>query len=627
MKKYGKILQLPKYMFTNKHRKVMLLPLNQKFEHYTPVEVLPQSTPYREEYVATDIAGRRVTLIVYNIHALPEHYINREIPEYELYDKLKSRPFSLFMEKGEYDDDYIHLKWIALQNNGGMTLAQCIKENRDFTQDINGTLEQFNGIVKAMIELSYHLKNGGHNNINPNNIIIDKNCMGEDVWYLTGLGCICEPCDGKVPFDENVLNVEFRAPETALGKFNQSSDIFSLGMVLSYLLQGKSPWSNFMLEFKPKNMIPYVKHVRENSPMVDDVAHNKCREVIKKATAARISLRYRNLNELEMAVGKILGYKYSGPAKDETGEKVKEPVNGQPATTAKFERISTGNGFRDVAGMEDLKSILSQSFVDIVKNRDMAEKFGIKPANGIILHGPPGVGKTFIASKLAEESGLQYSLIAPSDLANIYLHGSQSMIADLFRKSEEMAIKNKCGVMLIFDEFDSLVPKRGSDNDNNHQANEVAEFLTRLNNCADKGIYVVATTNRIDAIDPAVLRRGRVDSIIYVDLPCCEARKELFAMELAKRPHNEIDLDLMAKLTEGYTSSDISAIVKECARNAFQCSILSGHIVEISQELMETAIRNNRSSVTENDLKYYEQMRNRYSNDKKEQKPRIGFKK
>lgn len=156
--------------------------------------------------------------------------------------------------------------------------------------------------------------------------------------------------------------------------------------------------------------------------------------------------------------------------------------------------------------MEQLKGKLTRNFVDIVQNRELAAQFQITPPNGILL-GPPGNGKTFISRKLAEESGMSFILIKPSDLGNIYIHGSQSMIADLLTRSEKLAAKNNCGVLLAFDEFDSLVPKRGV-NDDNNQANKVAEFLTRLNDCAEKNVFVVATIKRIDAIDPAIIRKG-----------------------------------------------------------------------------------------------------------------------
>lgn len=156
--------------------------------------------------------------------------------------------------------------------------------------------------------------------------------------------------------------------------------------------------------------------------------------------------------------------------------------------------------------MSELKSKLTRNFIDIVKNKELARQFQITPPNGILLWGPPGTGKTYISRRLGEEAGMLYTLVQPSDLGSIYIHGSQSMIADLFSKAEQQAKESNCGVLLVFDEFDSLVPKRGN-NDDNNQANEVAEFLTQLNNCAEKGVYVIATTNRLDAIDQAVTRK------------------------------------------------------------------------------------------------------------------------
>lgn len=268
--------------------------------------------------------------------------------------------------------------------------------------------------------------------------------------------------------------------------------------------------------------------------------------------------------------------------------------------------------------------MLTRNFIDIVKNRELAKQFQITPPNGILLWGPPGTGKTFISKKLAEESGMLFSLVKPSDLGNIYIHGSQGMIADLFIRSEALAKKNNCGVLLVFDEFDSIVPKRDGCNDNN-QANEVAEFLTRLNDCAEKNIFVVATTNRIDAIDTAIIRRGRMDEIVYVGMPDEDARKELLEIELLKRPHEIIDIDSVVKLTNGYSSSDISFIVKECARCSFEESIQAKHLIKINQMLLEKTIATTKPSVSSDELKKYESKRDFICNGRKHERPRVGF--
>lgn len=177
--------------------------------------------------------------------------------------------------------------------------------------------------------------------------------------------------------------------------------------------------------------------------------------------------------------------------------------------------------------------------------------------------------------------------------------------------------------MLVFDEFDSLVPKRGV-NDNN-QANEVAEFLTRLNDCAEKNVFVVATTNRIDAIDPAIIRKGRMDEIIYVGLPDEDSRRELFEIELFKRPHEDVNVARIVELTNGYSSSDISFIVKECARCSFEESVKSGNLVKINQVMLERVIAGTRSSVTSDELRRFEQTEESFSKGWKQVRSRIGF--
>lgn len=198
------------------------------------------------------------------------------------------------------------------------------------------------------------------------------------------------------------------------------------------------------------------------------------------------------------------------------------------------------------------------------------------------------------------------------------------MIADLFTRSEELAAKNNCGVLLVFDEFDSLVPKRDV-NDDNKQANEVAEFLTRLNDCAEKNIFVVATTNRIEAINTALMRKGCLDRIIYVGLPDEEARKELLEIELLKRPHEEIDIAQIVELTKGYSSSDICFIIKECARCSLEESVKAKHLVKINQQLLEKTITNTRPSVTADELRQYERTEESFSKGSKAELPRIGF--
>ena len=617
----------------------MILVLNTCFEGYTPVKILEKSTLYRELYLARDNFGAEVVLTVYDMNKLPDCYAGAKLLELDLIPLLTNAAFPTYLEQGYYDKDNVSLRWIATKYSPYTTLTDFILS--DYVRNEKEMLMQFYNLLVAVKELSWRIGEGSHNNITTDNIFVTNNDTGEMKWQLTGLNCVSKSSRKQGNIDTTALSSCFLAPETLVGHFNAKTDIFSLGIVLSFILQGKHPWGDFIGSDTQMSSASMVKFIRTNQPLL--TMPEPLKDIVSKAIAVKPSDRYKSIEDFGKALANYLGNEnlnsfecftsaYSRtahspsqvkPKEDESMELTSQQALPQPKSNVKIERVK-GNGFKDVAGMGNLKSKLTRNFVDIVQNRELAEQFQITPPNGILLWGPPGTGKTFISRKLAEESGMLYSLIKPSDLGNIYIHGSQSMIADLFTRSEELAAKNGCGVLLVFDEFDSLVPKRGI-NDNN-QANEVAEFLTRLNDCAEKNVFVVATTNRIDAIDPAIIRKGRMDEVVYVGLPDSDARKELLEIELLKRPHENVDINLLVERTQGYSASDISFIVKECARCSFEESIRSKHLVKIDQNLLENIISKTRPSVTGDELRAYEKTNDSFVKGQNQERPRIGFK-
>lgn len=282
-----------------------------------------------------------------------------------------------------------------------------------------------------------------------------------------------------------------------------------------------------------------------------------------------------------------------------------------------------GNGFGDIAGMNELKQMVTDGFINVLKNRECAKAYGITPP-AMLFYGPAGCGKTFFAEKIAEEIGINFMKIVPDDLASTWIHGTQQKICKVFKEAEKNA-----PTLLFFDEFDAMVPSRSEDASSQHYNNEVNEFLCMLNNAAEKGIYVLAATNHPERIDKAVLRTGRIDEIIYIDIPDAEARKSLFALALSKLPtEGEIDTDHLASLTNGFNCSDISYIVKSAARKKFNESIRNndGRKPGITQELLEEIIASRNPSVTAKSLREYERVRSEFSPKDKGRKPvTIGF--
>lgn len=613
----------------------MKLGLDARVEEYHSFRFLEmESCNYREVYKAQDLDGKDVKFVLYLLGAMPPCFVDKEFSEFNTTEALLNNDvFPKFIKQDTcvYGGD--DMAWMAMEWIEGIKLSEWITKNGGIKADV--ALPLFKEILLGAKDIVWQTNGGGHYNLTPDNIIITEN-DGELLHaHIIGLEHAAGQCGGSTPFDVKTISPFYRAPETFMGRFNQVSDIYSLGILLAYMLQGRYPW-----EVDTKCEGSFLEQ-RKQAAFVLDIPE-PYEKIVNKCIATKPSGRYVNIDELitaivdcmeksktetfsgvsNLSVEKHMGnYEREMPQIQHKDEHVK---TAQPKTAIRIDKVE-GGGFRDVAGMRELKNKLFRDFVEILKHRELAEKYHIAPPNGILLWGPPGTGKTYISKKLAEESGLLFSLVQPSDLGSIYIHGSQGMIADLFIRSEKLAAKNKCGVLLVFDEFDSLVPKR-SVKDNN-QSNEVAEFLTRLDNCAERNVFVIATTNRLEAIDPAIIRKGRMDEIIYVGLPDEEMRRELFEMELQQRPHGSIDFGVLVQMTEGYSSGDISYVVKEAARNSFEVSLKSKGLdmVEISQSMLELTIANARPSISSEELYRYEKVNKFYMDNGKKERPHIGF--
>ena len=179
-------------------------------------------------------------------------------------------------------------------------------------------------------------------------------------------------------------------------------------------------------------------------------------------------------------------------------------------------------------------------------------------------------------------------MVNGSDLGSTYMHGTQGKIANLFRDAER-----KAPVILCFDEFDSFVPSRGS-SDANQRGEEVNEFLAQLNNCSKRGIFVIGTTNRLELIDSAILRKGRMDLHVEIPAPDADTRKLMFLLHLKDRPvSDDINAEELAQMTENYAAADIAFIVNEAAMMAALADDL------IRQEYLVNSIKCNKSSLGE----------------------------
>jgi transitional endoplasmic reticulum ATPase len=232
--------------------------------------------------------------------------------------------------------------------------------------------------------------------------------------------------------------------------------------------------------------------------------------------------------------------------------------------------------FADVGGMEELKREVRDTVGLVLRHPDDAERYGIE-WNGILLHGPPGVGKTFMAQAIAGEYGLNLIHVSTGDLVSSLVGGSARNIDKAF----ETALDN-LPCLLFFDEFDSVAQRRDQTPDQESRRT-VNQLLTALEAHRDeRTLLVMAATNGLTHLDPAVIRPGRFDRHIRIDLPDADARRAIFETELDDRPAAEaIDLGELVRRTEGMTPAAIEKIVDSAALDVFKEATATGEQLEL----------------------------------------------
>ncbi|WP_297508645.1 CDC48 family AAA ATPase [Thermococcus sp.] len=276
--------------------------------------------------------------------------------------------------------------------------------------------------------------------------------------------------------------------------------------------------------------------------------------------------------------------------------------------------------WEDIGGLENVKQELREAVEWPLKYPEAFMGLGITPPKGILLYGPPGTGKTLLAKAVATESEANFIAIRGPEVLSKWVGESEKNIREIFRKARQAA-----PTVVFIDEIDAIAPRRGTDV-NRVTDRLINQLLTEMDGIQENsGVVVIAATNRPDIIDPALLRPGRFDRLILVPAPDEKARLEIFKVHTRKVPLAEdVNLEELAKRTEGYTGADIAAVVREAAMLAMRRALQEGIIrpgmkadeirqkVKVTMKDFEEALKKIGPSVSKETMEYYRKVQEQF---------------
>jgi len=267
-------------------------------------------------------------------------------------------------------------------------------------------------------------------------------------------------------------------------------------------------------------------------------------------------------------------------------------------------------GWDDVGGLDAARDRLREGVELPLKHPEAFRRLGIRPARGFLLYGPPGTGKTLLAKATARESQANFIATKSSDLLSKWYGESEQQIARLFARARQVA-----PTVIFIDELDSLVPARGGGLGEPQVTERVVntilaemDGLEELNN-----VVVIGATNRPNLIDPALLRPGRLDELIYVGTPDTAGRRRILAIHTKDMPlAGDVDLESLAQRTERFTGADLEDLVRRAGLTALRRGLDAN---TVTKEDFEAALGETRASVTPEMLEEYERIQKTLKSD------------
>jgi len=255
--------------------------------------------------------------------------------------------------------------------------------------------------------------------------------------------------------------------------------------------------------------------------------------------------------------------------------------------------------WNDIGGLHEVKQILRENIELPLKHPELYERYGLKPPRGVLLYGPPGCGKTLLAKAVARECGANFIAIRGPEIISKWVGESERAVREIFKKARLHAPS-----IVFFDEIDAIASVRGFSADSGVTERVVAQLITELDGIRDlNNVVVLAATNRPDLVDPALLRPGRFDKLVYVPHPDYEARLEILRIHTRFLPLvRDVDLQEIARLTENYSGADLEALVREAFLQALRESI---SVDRVERRHFLKALEIVKPSLAEDLIKFY----------------------
>jgi len=523
---------------------------------------------------------------IYELQRIPREQLfeGKEVYEIQLCKELNtddSANVVRYVDNGEVKKGNVVYHYLVTEFYRGMLLLDAVRQEGRF--DLEDAVQITLCVLSGLSFI--HSRALIHNDIRPSNIMLQELDDGMLMPTIIDLGHISYMVKGRPTFADEDLMPYFRAPETFRSVYTVKSDIFSTGALLYFLMFGKAPWEDMDLRTlgDKKKIADAVKKARKQDLILETEEvklPDYMKAILLKAMAKKPEDRFGSAAEfaqdlMQQVMPELAKRMEEGEPNAPQAEEQGQDNTGPTITFKK----GSGSGFDNVTGRDELKEQLRKEVLFALQNPEKAQQYKLPAINGVLLYGPPGCGKSLVLESFAEELGFNYSIIKGVEMGHIYQQGVLDNLQRVFDAAEI-----KAPFVLCFDELEFIAPNPNGDEEGNITP-QISAFFGMLNHCSEKGILVVATTNRPDLIDQAIMRVGCFDRVFFVPQPDFEARKDIFMDHLKDRPCEELDFDELAKISDDFNAGDITEAVNEAAMTA------AYNDVPISQKILVDVLK------------------------------------